>query len=127
SGVVFSGDVVEYRSACYCGDAHFTDWPATLERVAALKPKALVPGRGDALASPAKVTEAIELTRDFLTTLYDAVFASVAKGATLGEANRAARAVMDPKFADYAIYEHCMPFNVARAFDEASGLDWPSN
>src|SRR5215470_20437363 len=30
ANVVFSGDIVEYKSACYCGDAHFTDWPATL-------------------------------------------------------------------------------------------------
>ncbi|MFX6230500.1 MBL fold metallo-hydrolase, partial [Acinetobacter baumannii] len=28
--VIFSGDLVEYHSACYCGDAHFTDWPVTL-------------------------------------------------------------------------------------------------
>src|SRR5712692_5960944 len=28
AGVAFSVDLVEYHSACYCGDAHFTDWPA---------------------------------------------------------------------------------------------------
>ncbi|HYS83647.1 MAG TPA: MBL fold metallo-hydrolase, partial [Bradyrhizobium sp.] len=25
----------------------------------------------------------------------------------------------------FAIYEHCLPFNVSRAFDEASGIDDP--
>src|SRR5262249_60456572 len=30
ANVAFSGDIVEYKSACYCGDAHFTDWPSTL-------------------------------------------------------------------------------------------------
>ena len=35
------------------------------------------------------------------------------------------RAECDPKFKDYAIYEHCLPFNVARAFDEARGIDTP--
>ena len=35
------------------------------------------------------------------------------------------RAVCDPKFSSYAIYEHCLPFNVARAYDEAPGLDTP--
>ncbi len=30
ANVVFSGDIVEYKSACYCGDAHFTDWPERL-------------------------------------------------------------------------------------------------
>lgn len=26
--VMFTGDIVEYRSACYCGDGHFADWAA---------------------------------------------------------------------------------------------------
>ena len=30
--VMFSGDLIEYHSACYCGDAHLREWPATLER-----------------------------------------------------------------------------------------------
>ena len=37
ANVVFSGDLVEYHSACYCGDAHFSDWPATLDRLAQFK------------------------------------------------------------------------------------------
>ena len=36
-----------------------------------------------------------------------------------------AREVMDPKFSGFAIYEHCLPFNVSRAYDEASGIDDP--
>ena len=75
--VVFSGDLIEYRSACYCGDAHFTDWPDTLDRLAEFQAKALVPGRGAALTTPAKVTEGIEMTTDFLTTLYGSVQKSI--------------------------------------------------
>ena len=123
--VVFSGDLVEYHSACYCGDAHFTDWPATLDRLAQLKVRALVPGRGAALKSPDKVAEGIAMTRDFLATLYGSAQASVARGRSLKQAFDEARTVMDPKFKDFAIYEHCLPFNVSRAFDEASGIDWP--
>ena len=125
SNVVFSGDLVEYHSACYCGDAHFTDWPATLDRLAAFKANALVPGRGAALATPDKVQAGIDGTRDFLSTLYGSAKDSVAKGLTLKEAFAAARQVMDPKFSDYAIYEHCLPFNVSRAYDEARGIAWP--
>jgi glyoxylase-like metal-dependent hydrolase (beta-lactamase superfamily II) len=125
AGVVFSGDLVEYRSACYCGDAHFTDWPATLDALAGLKARALVPGRGAALKTPETVAEGIAMTRDFLSTLYGSAQASAAKGHTLKQAFGAARAVMDPKFADFAIYEHCLPFNVSRAYDEARGIDWP--
>jgi glyoxylase-like metal-dependent hydrolase (beta-lactamase superfamily II) len=123
--VVFSGDLVEYHSACYCGDAHFTDWPATLDRLAEFSAKALVPGRGAALKTPKQVADGIALTEDFLTTLYNAVADGVAKGRTLKEAYDAVRGVMDPKFASFAIYEHCMPFNVSRAYDEAKGIEHP--
>jgi glyoxylase-like metal-dependent hydrolase (beta-lactamase superfamily II) len=97
ANVVFSGDLVEYRSACYCGDAHFTDWPATLDRLAEFS----------------------------ANTLYGAVMENVGKGRSLKETYDATRRVMDPKFANFAIYEHCMPFNVARAYDEAKGIDHP--
>jgi glyoxylase-like metal-dependent hydrolase (beta-lactamase superfamily II) len=115
AGVVFSGDLVEYHSACYCGDAHFADWPATLDRLADMAPKALVPGRGAALENPQVVADGIAMTRDFLSTLFGSVSDSVAKGRSLKEAFDAAREVMDPKFASFAIYEHCLPFNVSRA------------
>lgn len=125
AGVVFSGDLVEYKSACYCGDAHFKEWPATLDILAEMQPKALVPGRGAALKAPDTVVEGIEMTTDFLSTLYGSVSDSVGKGRSLKEAFDAAREVMDPKFASFAIYEHCLPFNVSRAYDEARGIEWP--
>jgi glyoxylase-like metal-dependent hydrolase (beta-lactamase superfamily II) len=124
--VMFSGDLVEYRSACYCGDAHFKDWPATLDRLASFDPVALVPGRGDALIGKRNVREAIGLTREFLTTLFGAVTTSVESGRTLKDTFAAVRKAMDPKFGTYAIYEHCLPFNVSRAYDEARGLDHPA-
>src|SRR5215472_2282782 len=65
------------------------------------------------------------MTRDFVTTLYSAAEASVAKAWNLKETMAATREAMDPKFSSFAIYEHCLPFNVSRAFDEASGIDDP--
>ncbi|HEY6831347.1 MAG TPA: MBL fold metallo-hydrolase [Pseudolabrys sp.] len=125
AGVVFSGDLVEYKSACYCGDAHFTDWPTTLDHLAELQAVALMPGRGAALTTPQLVKEGIEMTSDFLSTLYGSVKDSVAKGRSLKDAFDFARLAMDPKFKSFAIYEHCLPFNVSRAYDEARGIDWP--
>jgi hypothetical protein len=29
------------------------------------------------------------------------------------------------KFKGFAIYEHCLPFSVSRAYDEARGIEWP--
>jgi glyoxylase-like metal-dependent hydrolase (beta-lactamase superfamily II) len=123
--VMFSGDLVEYRSACYCGDAHLREWPMTLDTIRDFAPKALVPGRGDALTGEATVREAIAMTRDFLNTLYGAAELSVARGRSLKETFAATREVMDPKFGSFALYEHCLPFNVSRAYDEASGIDHP--
>jgi len=124
-GVVFSGDLVEYHSACYCGDAHFTDWPQTLDNLAEMQPTALVPGRGAALTTTQQVKEGIEMTTDFLSTLYGSVKDSVDKGRSLKDAFDFARIAMDPKFKSFAIYEHCLPFNVSRAYDEARGIEWP--
>jgi glyoxylase-like metal-dependent hydrolase (beta-lactamase superfamily II) len=126
AGVIFSGDLVEYKSACYCGDAHFADWPGTLARLAGLKANALVPGRGAALGTPELVAEGIDMTRDFIATLYGSVRDSVDKGRSLKDAFDFARLAMDPKFKSFAIYEHCLPFNVARAYDEARGIEWPA-
>jgi glyoxylase-like metal-dependent hydrolase (beta-lactamase superfamily II) len=123
--VMFSGDLVEYHSACYCGDAHLREWPLTLEEIRDFAPAALVPGRGDALRGAQVVREAIALTRDFVTTLYGTAGLAVARGRSLRETYAAVREAMDAKFGSYAIYEHCLPFNVSRAFDEASGIDNP--
>jgi glyoxylase-like metal-dependent hydrolase (beta-lactamase superfamily II) len=123
--VMFSGDLIEYHSACYCGDAHLREWPATLNEIRAFNPKAIAPGRGDALKGLATGRDAIAMTRDFVTTLYGAAESAVAKSRNLKETMAATREVMDPKFSSFAIYEHCLPFNVSRAFDEASGIDDP--
>jgi len=32
---------------------------------------------------------------------------------------------MRPTYGGWVIFEHCMPFNVSRAYDEAKGLDRP--
>ncbi len=123
--VMFTGDIVEYHSACYCGDGHFADWGNTLDAIKSYRPRAIAPGRGDALVGEEIVNEAIENTRDFVESTYRPAAMVAARGGTLKEAWDAVRAECDPKFADYAIYEHCLPFNVARAYDEALGMDTP--
>ena len=123
--VMFTGDIVEYHSACYCGDGHFGDWGATLDAVASFQPGAIAPGRGDALVGDDMVAVALESTRDFVASTYRPAAAVAARGGTLKDAWDAVRAACDAKFSDYAIYEHCLPFNVARAYDEARGIDTP--
>ena len=123
--VMFTGDIVEYHSACYCGDGYFNDWADTLNNIAGFDPVAIAPGRGDALIGRDMVTKALDATADFVDSTYRPVAKVAARGGSLKEAWDAVRAACDPKFKDYAIYEHCLPFNVARAYDEARGIDHP--
>lgn len=125
ANVMFTGDIVEAHSACYCGDGHFGDWGATLEAIRAYDLDAIAPGRGDAVIGRAAVNAALDRTKDFVDSTYRPVARVAARGGSLREAWQAMRAECDPKFRDYAIYEHCLPFNVARAYDEARGIDTP--
>ncbi|MCE1243089.1 MBL fold metallo-hydrolase [Oryzomicrobium sp.] len=123
--VLFSGDLVECEAACYTGDAQLEEWPATLDAIAALGAEKLIPGRGPALDTPAKVAEGLAYTRDFVSTLFAGAKEAVAQGLTLNQAMAHIRKAMDPKFAQVFIYEHCLPFDVTRAVDEASGIKHP--
>ena len=123
--VLFAGDTVEFGATPYCGDAHFADWPATLDAIRALGPERMVPGRGRALMTRAECEEAIEGTRAFTSDLFAIAKAGAAKGATLKQVYEEAMGAMRPKYGHWVIFEHCMPFNVARAYDEAQGLDHP--
>ena len=123
--VMFTGDLVEYHSACYCGDGHFHDWPGTLSRIGAFNLDAIAPGRGDALVGRDMVNAALANTTDFVGSTYNSVARVALRGGSLKEAFAACREICDPKFGDYAIYEHCLPFNVARAYDEALDIDTP--
>ena len=123
--VMFTGDIVEYHSACYCGDGHFADWGDTLENIAMFDPVSIAPGRGDALVGREMVAAALESTLDFVESTYRPAAKVAARGGSLKEAWDAVRAACDVKFGDFAIYEHCLPFNVSRAYDEARGIETP--
>ena len=58
-------------------------------------------------------------------TLLNAAKEAVARGMNLKQAMAHARQAMDPKFGHVFIYEHCLPFDVTRAVDEASGIKHP--
>jgi len=123
--VCFAGDLVEYHSAAYSGDAYFRDWPTTLDRLAALDMDALVPGRGAALQGKAQVRQGIVSTRAFISDVYTHVLTGVADGKPLGSIYRATVDALRPMYGHWAIFDHCMPFNVSRAYDEASGIEHP--
>lgn len=123
--ICFSGDLVEADAACYTGDAYLADWPQTLDRLAAMNFNKLVPGRGPALMTPDAVKAGLAYTRDFVTTLFSSAQEAVAQGMDLKATMALTRRNMDPKFGHVFIYEHCLPFDVTRAHDEAGGLRDP--
>jgi glyoxylase-like metal-dependent hydrolase (beta-lactamase superfamily II) len=124
-GVLFSGDVVENRCGVYAGDAYIQDWAGTLDAVAALKPRVLVPGRGAVLQDAAACAEAIALTQAFLSTLLDSVREGIAAGDALRGCFERAEAAMKPRFGDWPVFQHVLPFDVSRAYDELRGIEHP--
>lgn len=117
--ILFSGDLVEFGATPYTGDAYLTDWPQTLANVRALGAKKLVPGRGDALTTPETVEAAISGTQDFLTQMFESVKKGRAEGKELNEIYTETYKVLQPKFGDWVIFDHCLPFDITRAYDEA--------
>jgi len=118
---LLSGDLVEFGATPYAGDAYFKDWPQTLDNIAALKPVALVPGRGAALTTPAEVAEGLTGTRNFISDVYASVQEGVKAGRDLNAVYKETYAKLQPKYSKWVIFDHCMPFDVSRAYDEASG------
>ena len=117
---MLSGDLVEFDATPYAGDAYFQDWPQTLERIAALQPLALVPGRGPALKGQAQVQEGLRVTREFVRDVWASVSAGAAAGRDLKAVYRETYAALQPRYGHWVIFDHCMPFDVTRAYDEAT-------
>ncbi len=119
--ILFAGDLVEAQAALYTGDAYHLDWMSTtLDRVAALDAQTLIGGRGAVVRGP-QVRAAIEQTRGFLTVLRDSVAAAQQRDGTLNDAFQAAHAALEPAFGRWPIFEHCLPFDVQRMWDELLG------
>jgi glyoxylase-like metal-dependent hydrolase (beta-lactamase superfamily II) len=123
--ILFSGDLVEYDATPYAGDAYFRDWPQTLDNVAALQPQQLVPGRGAALTTPDAVAKGLAGTRSFISDVYASVKAGVAAGKDLNGVYKDTYPKLKAKYGHWVIFDHCMPFDVARCYDEATAYPEP--
>lgn len=126
SGTLFAGDLVEAQAALYTGDAFHWDWSgATLDAVKAFRSTNLIGGRGAVARGIEETDAAIEQTRAFLTTMIEHVSSVHKQGGTLKEAFDRTHAALAPKFGKWPIFEHCLPFDVQRVWDELDGIDWP--
>jgi glyoxylase-like metal-dependent hydrolase (beta-lactamase superfamily II) len=118
--ILFSGDLVEFDATPYTGDAYLADWPATLDAIAALHPQKLVPGRGAALMNPAEVQAGLAGTRAFVTEMYASVREGASAGKDLRTVYRETYERLKPRYGHWVIFDHCLPFDVSRAYDEAT-------
>lgn len=124
--ILFAGDLVEAEAALYTGDAFHREWTSsTLDRLAALGAEQLVGGRGDVSKGREEVDAAIAKTRGFLDTMLAEVGAVQRRGGTLKEAFEATHAALVEDFGSWPIFEHCLPFDVSRVWDELSGIERP--
>jgi glyoxylase-like metal-dependent hydrolase (beta-lactamase superfamily II) len=125
-GVLFTGDLVETHAALYTGDAFHEEWASgTLDKVASLGAETLIGGRGEVARGTSEVTHAIEQSRGFLQTLTGEVRSVHDKGGSLKEAFEAARKALFPSYGQWPIFEHTLPFDVSRYWDELEGIERP--
>lgn len=124
--ILFTGDLVEAAAALYTGDGFHFDWSSTtLDKVKAFGAESLIGGRGDVVRGRAAVDAAIEQTRGFLQSVIQTTQEVHRRGGTLKEAFEATHELLAPKYGMWPIFEHCLPFDVQRLWDEMDGIDWP--
>jgi glyoxylase-like metal-dependent hydrolase (beta-lactamase superfamily II) len=124
--ILFAGDLVEAEAALYTGDAFHREWASsTLDRVAAFGAETLIGGRGGVSRGADAVADAIGQTRHFLQVMIDQVGAVHERGGTLREAFERAHAALVDRYGRWPIFEHRLPFDVSRLWDELSGIERP--
>jgi len=126
SRTLYAGDLVEAKAALYTGDAYHFDWATgTLDNVKAYRSEHLIGGRGAVARGVAETDAAVEQTRLFLNGMIDNVGRVHRAGGTLKDAFEATRDALAPKFGAWPIFEHCLPFDVQRLWDEHDGIEHP--
>ncbi len=124
--ILFAGDLVEAQAALYTGDAFHRDWAGTtLDAVAALDAEALVGGRGAVSRGREEVAAAIAQTRHFLDVMIAETSRVIAGDGTLADAFAACHAALHEEYGHWPIFEHCLPFDVSRLWDELHGIERP--
>lgn len=125
-GVLYAGDLFENGCGVYAGDAHIRDWITTLTRLRPVPATVAVAGRGPVVRGREAVLGATDSTSAFLQALHDSVKEALDGGAGLRECFEAAEAAMRPRFGDWPLFGHVLPFDVARMAEELGGTEHPT-
>lgn len=122
--ILFGGDAIDYRSTPYCGDAYLREWRRTVQRIRLLEPEILVPGRGPALRGKDACEKAFDEMDQYLRDVYE-ITAEGAREGSLKAAFAYAYPRLKERYGEWFIFEHCIPFSISRAYDEATGIEEP--
>lgn len=123
---LYAGDLVESKAALYTGDAYHFEWATkTLDNVKAYRAENIVGGRGAVSRGVSETDAAVEQTRKFLDGMIDHVGRVYGAGGDLRAAFEATRDALAPEFGAWPIFEHCLPFDVQRLWDEFDGIEHP--
>lgn len=126
SKTLFAGDLVESAAALYTGDSFHFEWSTdTLDKVKSYRAEILIGGRGAVTKTVAESDAAIEQTRHFLLSMIEYAGEVHKRGGTLKEAFEATYTALKPEYGHWPIFEHCLPFDVQRLWDEFNGIDAP--
>ncbi|WEK28502.1 MAG: MBL fold metallo-hydrolase [Candidatus Pseudomonas phytovorans] len=126
SKTLFAGDLVEAEAALYTGDAFHFDWAGkTLDGVKAFRAENVVGGRGAVAKGLEASDAAIEQTRSFINGMLEHVGNAHRNGGTVKDAFEATHKALEPQYGQWPIFEHCLPFDVQRVWDEYEGVEWP--
>lgn len=122
---LFASDLVVVGVAPYAGDGYIRDWPRTVEVLKGLRPERMMPGQGYPVIGEAACLEAMNAMQGFMIDLAGRTAVHVDAPAPLGGFYPEVYDRMAERYGDLGMFEHCMPYDVSRAFDELSGHDDP--
>ena len=86
----------------------------TIDTLAKMKPEIY----WNMLQTAEQVQAGLKGTRDFIHDVYDSVSTGAAAGKDLRQVYQETFAKLQPKYGHWVIFQHCMPFDVTRCYDE---------
>ena len=124
--MLFAGDLVEAEAALYTGDAYHREWSTTtLDQSRRSGADALVGGRGGVSRGRDAGRRRDRADSAVPETLIRRSGPCTERGGSLKEAFDADPRRPRRQYGRWPIFEHCLPFDVSRLWDELAGIERP--
>ena len=120
--ILFSGDLVEYAATAVHGRRLSKRLAGDTRYALGAAAAKLVPGRGASLQTPEAVPRGWRARAASSPRCSPRCKKGAAAGKDLRSVYQETSAALRPKFGHWVIFDHCLPFDVSRAFDEATPI-----